>query len=105
MITQTLHDRLLSIGFEYIELYEDGRFKLEMLASLPTVRRTILLVYGRMIKGGEMEPIEALPQEVKNQLWALCRPYTAGLTAEECREFARCYAALDKLAALKEVSI
>jgi hypothetical protein len=104
MSAQTLHERLLSIGFEYIELYENGKFKLEMLASLPSVRHTFLLVYGRMVKGGEMEPIEAMPQEVKNQLWALCKPYTAGLTAGECREFAKCYAALDKLAAIKEVN-
>lgn len=98
------HDRLLAAGFNYVELYAQDKLSLEMLVTLPSIRHTILMIYNCRVGRKKIEPIESLPDEMKKELWALCRPYTGTLNAEEVREFCKCYWLLSQLADLKETT-
>lgn len=98
------HDRLLSAGFGYVDLYAKDILSLEMLVNLPTVRQTVLMIYNCRVGRKKIVPIESLPDETKKELWALCRPYTGTLNREEVLEFVKCYFLLAQLADIKEKS-
>lgn len=102
MLNPALRDRLINLGFKYIELYKDGVFQLEMIQKFGLVRQSILSMYNRMVGYKEIGPVEQLDQDAKNRLWAECKPYTAGLSKEDCVEVVKCIYALNHLAAIKE---
>lgn len=101
MIRSDWHDRLLALGFQYVELYAQDKFSLEMLVRLPSVRHTVVWLYQMRVSKKKIEPIESLPDETKKELWALCRPYTTVLNRDECVEFVKCYWLLAQLAEMK----
>lgn len=96
------HQILLNAGFKFVSKYELGTFTLEMLVTLPTVRDMILLVYNSLLSRKLIVSIYSLKEEVKNELWTVCKPYTARMGRAEVIEFVKCYWALDKLAEIKE---
>jgi hypothetical protein len=102
MLRKDFFDRLIALGLKYIELYREEKFDPGMLVSCPSLRPVVMSMYQRMIGYGQLEPIETWLVEEKTRLWSLCKPYTATLSKIQCIEFAKCYAALDRLAAIKE---
>jgi hypothetical protein len=102
VIKPEFFDRLIALGLKYIELYLEEKFDPGMLITCPSMRPVVMSMYRRMIGYGQLEPIETWSVEDKQRLWTLCKPYTATLSKIECIEFAKCYAALDRLAAIKE---
>lgn len=91
----------MALGFVYIESYRTGVLKLEMIVDMPSIRHAILAIYYTMLGHKLIVSIESLKEEVKNELWTVCKPYTAGITRAEVIEFVKCYWALDKLAEIK----
>jgi len=98
------HDRLLAVGFDYVDLYAKDQMSLDILVKRRPVRQTVLMIYSCRVGRKKLEPIESLPDETKKELWAICRPYTGTLNREEVKEFVRCYWLLSQLADLKEKS-
>lgn len=102
MIRSDWHDRFLALGFQYIELYKAGKFELEMIAALPSVRHSVVTLYGMMVRRKQICAIEDLPADKKAELRKLCRPYTGSLKRDETIEFVKAYWVLDSLASIKQ---
>ncbi len=96
---------MFALGYKYIRMYKTGEFRLEMLRTMPSVKSCVLSMYWLLVGSKEIKTIETLDQDMKDKLWVECKPFVAGLTVEQCRDFVRCYLALDCLAAKMEAGV
>lgn len=100
--TDKMHEIMLKAGFDYAGSFASGKLTFEILRDLPTVRETIAMVYSNMVGKRKIIPLEKMTPEQKSELWAICKPYTAGLNREQVIDLSKAVWVLAELAEMKE---
>lgn len=96
------HEIMLKAGFDYAGSFESGQLTFEILRDHSTVRETIAMVYSNMVDKKKIIPLEKMTPEQKNELWAICKPYTVGLSKEQAIDLSKAVWVLAELAEMKE---
>lgn len=92
--------RLIDLGFTYIERMKQGKFQVEMIATLPSIRKVVLTIYYGLVARKKIVAIEELKLQERTALWNECKEFCTGLSVEQRKDFARCYHALDEMTRL-----